>query len=1041
MYQPVMFRFMQINLNHCWAAQQLLTQTILERSVDIVLISDQIHNPVDDDRWSGSRDSECAIAIGRSSLLIPERKGAGKGFAWMVTGGMNVVSCYCPPRWSEDEYDRFFEELLETIHTHLMGGVLIVGGDFNAHSPEWGAAYEDQRGRKLSDFAASLGMVTANLGSTPTYNRVNAQSVVDVTFIRITNGVTVKDWRVLSELNSESDHDYIQYLVGVPGGAADGRTPGPVQMSGWAVRKVDRQKLAGALRREPSIPETATPEEMAGQVQEYLRGLCEASMPRRVAIESKRSVHWWTDEIASLRKDSIAARRRYQRAGRRSGAADRSEKLAESRAAAKKLRVAIRASQEKCWRRLCDDVDNDPWGTPYRVAMRKLGRKSPGLAACGREIEVARELFPPLPPAKWDDFPVEDMSEEDLSAEGAALFTRDEVLRAAARLPNGKAPGPDGIPNEILVAAVNKHPDIFVTVFNRCWKAGVFPTCWKIAKLVLLHKGQGKPLDEASSFRPLSLLNGAGKLFERVILKRIYKWLESEGGLNPRQFGFRPGRSTVDAVRAVLDIAESAAKGAVQDRHLCAVVALDVKNAFNSAPWVLIDAALHRKAAPKRLRLLLRSYMADRMLTIESGGRETTLEVTGGVPQGSVIGPILWNVFYDGLMELEVPDDAHIVAFADDVAVVTIGHNKELLEEVTNASLNMVNQWMSDNGLQVAPQKSEAVILTRKWAYADPEIIYGGHPIDVGRSIKYLGVLLDTRMSFKEHLSKVSASAKRSAVALGRLMPNVGGPSQVKRRLLMSVVHSKLLYAAPVWAHSACSTARNRDILTQVQRLAALRVTRCYRTVSDVAALVLAGMPPAHLLADERARVKRRISAVDGRPNKDMIATAERLETMERWQVLWVETSKGAWTRRLLPDVRRWCWRITNTEVTYHLAQALTGHGCFRSYLFKRKRAGDEKCIYCGAPEDTAEHTIFVCKQWEGERSEIIDELGRNVSPDDVEEILCGPDPGQLPRDPLQAKPILLRARRVAEALSSMIKAIISKKEEDERRLKLQLVG
>jgi hypothetical protein len=120
------------------------------------------------------------------------------------------------------------------------------------------------------------------------------------------------------------------------------------------------------------------------------------------------------------------------------------------------------------------------------------------------------------------------------------------------------------------------------------------------------------------------------------------------------------------------------------------------------------------------------------------------------------------------------------------------------------------------------------------------------------RDIRYLGVQLDTRLSFGAHVGKVAASARKAAVALGRLMPNVGGPSQSKRSLLMSVVHSRLLYGAPTWAVSASASETNIRRLNQAQSSDARRVARCYRTVSDQASLVLAKMVPAHLLALER---------------------------------------------------------------------------------------------------------------------------------------------------------------------------------------------
>ncbi|XP_025405682.1 uncharacterized protein LOC112679949 [Sipha flava] len=208
---------------------------------------------------------------------------------------------------------------------------------------------------------------------------------------------------------------------------------------------------------------------------------------------------------------------------------------------------------------------------------------------------------------------------------------------------------------------------------------------------------------------------------------------------------------------------------------------------------------------------------------------------------------------------------------------------------------------MRENGLRLAPEKSECVVLTSKHAYSLPQLHIEGFQVPTKRAIRYLGVQLDTRLSFVEHVTTVAAGARRAAAAIGRLMPNVRGPSQSKRSLLMSVVHSRLLYGAQVWADRVQGVAKARESLSMAQRTAALRVARCYRTVSDVAAQVLARMPPAFLLALERKRVGE-----SRKMGVHLSKSAAREETIRQWQVHWDSTSKGAWTKRLIQMVALW---------------------------------------------------------------------------------------------------------------------------------------
>lgn len=442
-------------------------------------------------------------------------------------------------------------------------------------------------------------------------------------------------------------------------------------------------------------------------------------------------------------------------------------------------------------------------------------------------------------------------------------------------------------------------------------------------------------------------------MFERLLLDRLNEHIEAVGALSDRQFGFRRSRSTTHAIEEVLQAAKEAGGGTVQDRNLCILITLDVKNAFNSAPWRLIDAALRRYAVPDYLVKVLRSYMSNRELLI---GEEFGMPVTCGVPQGSVLGPTMWNVFYDGVLRLPVPEGVKLVAFADDVAVVAVAHNAELIEQLVNPVLTDIVHWMSNNGLQLAPEKSECVVLTKKHIFRDPKMYIQGCSIPVKRAVKYLGVHLDTRLSFGYHITKVAEGARKAASVLGRLMPNVGGPRQCKRRLLMSVVSSRILYGAHVWVDSVQHVQRHRHLLLQAQRCAALRVARCYRTVSDMAALVLAGIPPAYLEAAGRKR------KIDARKAGSVCSKSEVMdEIVGQWQEIWDSmVTKAKWTKRIIPDLSRW-WSHGPKEISFHMAQALSGHGCFQSYLWKRGRASRQACVHCPSEIDDAEHTVFKC--------------------------------------------------------------------------------
>ena len=140
------------------------------------------------------------------------------------------------------------------------------------------------------------------------------------------------------------------------------------------------------------------------------------------------------------------------------------------------------------------------------------------------------------------------------------LFTLEEQKRAGGRLKANTAPGIDVVLNEILKEVIGAYPEILLEPFNSCLREGRFFIDWKKQRLILLRKGN-KPLEDASSYRPICLLDTMGKLLEEMILQRLQGHMVSENGLSENQFDFRKGRSTVDAIQAVVDIATKARRG------------------------------------------------------------------------------------------------------------------------------------------------------------------------------------------------------------------------------------------------------------------------------------------------------------------------------------------------------------------------------------------------------------------------------------------------------------------------------------------------
>ena len=250
------------------------------------------------------------------------------------------------------------------------------------------------------------------------------------------------------------------------------------------------------------------------------------------------------------------------------------------------------------------------------------------------------------------------------------LFTLEELKRAGGRIKANTAPGVNGLSNEILKEVIGAYPEILLEAFKSSLRKGRFFVDWKEQRLVLLRKSN-KLLGVASSYRPICLLDTMGKLLEKLILQRLQALLVGQNGLLEKQFGFRKGSSTVDAIQAVVNIATNAKKGNRKCKGFRALMSIDIRNTFNTARWNICIEVMMRKKVPDYLLRIIDDYRSDRWVICEGDKWSLNEEMTCGAPQGSRVGPLVWNVMYDDFLRMELPAGTSIIGIADDALVVS----------------------------------------------------------------------------------------------------------------------------------------------------------------------------------------------------------------------------------------------------------------------------------------------------------------------------------------------------------------------------------
>jgi len=684
-------------------------------------------------------------------------------------------------------------------------------------------------------------------------------------------------------------------------------------------------------------------------------------MPRRSVNPKRPPVFWWTEEISELRKECIKRRRIYLRKRKKNGGIECDLEAGRYKDSRKELAMSIKTAKDKCWRELCEEVNRDPWGRPYKLVLKKLTRTPiTGIEIPGRIQSIVKTLFP-VDETEW----TRERPERGEQSLEYPRITESEVLEEAKRIPNGKAPGPDGITNELLKEVIRQYPERLTYIYNRCIREVHYPGKWKVANLVLMSK-PGKQTDDPSAYRPLCMLDTVGKLFEKLLARRLTKHIDDTGALEEAQYGFRQRKSTVTAIKKLQDIV----KETNQRGDVVGMLAIDVKNAFNSARWVRIREALSNINVPVYLQGIIGAYLTNREIRYNMNNNPITFSVNRGVPQGSVLGPLLWNVMYNDLLRIDLPSGVEMIAFADDIAIIARSEHPNFLEEILEESFARVKSWMQENGLELAEQKTEAIVFTGRYSRNKMSVRCGESIIESKKSVKYLGLVMDQKLLFRDHATETSRKTMDIIRKLGYILPNIGGARESRRKLLATTAMSRVLYGAPCWSTSMGEAGWKK--LEAIQRRISIQVAAAYKTVSYAAISVLASMPPLRLKAEE---------LMNGFNKGDK--SAARKVTLNKWQEYWDTTDKGHWTHRLIPNIAVWTNR-KHGEITFHLTQILTGHGSFGEYLYRFKRRNTDECQLCGRSPDTPNHAVFECDAWHMDRRELEFDIGVEITPDNV---------------------------------------------------------
>ena len=369
-------------------------------------------------------------------------------------------------------------------------------------------------------------------------------------------------------------------------------------------------------------------------------------------------------------------------------------------------------------------------------------------------------------------------------------LTKSHVLKVLTQLKISKATGPDGVGNFILKLAAPILANPLCHLFNVSLSRGIFPDIWKRAHVLPVFK-KGDRQDKAN-YRPISLLPNISKVFERLVYKFLYEYLSENNLLCPKQSGFRQKDSSVcKLIHIVHTIYEALENG----KEVCAIF-LDISKAFDKVWHEGLLFKLKQIGVGGPLLNWFQTYLVGRLQRVIIKGQESTwLPITAGVPQGSILGPLLFLIFINDLPQ---GIESNVDLFADDTSLLDIIDNPTSTSNKMNRDLEAIHDWALRWRVTFNPDKTVTMVFSTKVNKPiHPSLIFQGKILTQSCQHKHLGLTLSDNLSWNKHIDNLLTSASKKIGQLKRLKFKVTCDTLLT--LYNTMVRSSLEYADVVW--------------------------------------------------------------------------------------------------------------------------------------------------------------------------------------------------------------------------------------------------
>lgn len=739
-----------------------------------------------------------------------------------TTPPLRLATIYRPPpsRSNGQTFKRFLEEISSYFEDLAIStGCLLVLGDFNVHVDNT----QDKEGVEFMSLLETLGMkqhvseATHRSGHTLDLVLTRAQDT-------LTPSVTVMD-------HCLSDHFpvFCHLPLSKP-------KPSSQVQTYRKLKAICPENFA----EEINVSEIAclhadsTAESAVGVYNSTLREILDKHAPEKTrTVPSRPRAEWYTDQIRQAKQQ----RRQYERLWRRTKLTIHREMLLDMK---KKVNSMISEAKTAYFKTLILDNKGDQRKL-FSVVSRLLGKSQCTILPPGRQpselvnefSEFFSEKIMRIRAAIGDhgqheteSAPIKDPIS---SLDCWQPVTQVEVGKIIMASPT-KSCSLDPIPTNLLKQCLPSLLPVITAIINSSLATGNVPSDFKLAKVTPLIKKPSLDPSLLSNYRPVSNLPFISKVLEKVVSIRLTGYLTENGLQEPMQSAYRKQHSTETALMRV----QHDILGALSGQNACLMVLLDLSAAFDTVDHTQLLSTLRDLGIRGRALEWFASYLKDRHQVVSIGQNTSqSQQLVCGVPQGSVLGPVLFTVYTASLGKLLRSRKMNYQLYADDSSLYIMFRPLDILATVERVEqcVESVRQWMSQRSLKMNDSKSEVLLISSKQISKKvtcPSISIGGHLVHPSDVVKSVGVLLDKHASMEQHVTSVCKSSHYHLYNIGRIRKYLSKEST--EQLIHAFITSKLDYCNALLC-GLPSTLTGR--LQRIQNIAA-RITTLTSSSSHI---------------------------------------------------------------------------------------------------------------------------------------------------------------------------------------------------------------